>query len=186
MTLDRAGKTPALRTPDHVNHLAVRKLIDQHLVADVHPVAAFVQTELFEDSRRGNATASFLEVPAHRLADILQLRWLLIHQNELHRLVSVRNGCRLLFHDDTWASLDYRHWRHCAVRRKDLRHADFSSDDPVNHDFNPANRSYRPYRTYLYCLPKALISTSTPAGKSSFINASTVCGVGSRMSISRL
>jgi hypothetical protein len=31
-----------------------------------------------------------------------------------------------------------------------------------------------------------LISTSTPAGRSSFINASTVCGVGSKMSISRL
>src|SRR5215207_3932251 len=35
-------------------------------------------------------------------------------------------------------------------------------------------------------LPNALISTSTPAGRSSFISASTVCGVGSRMSISRL
>src|SRR5207249_83566 len=35
-------------------------------------------------------------------------------------------------------------------------------------------------------LPNALISTSTPAGRSSFIRASTVCWVGSRMSSSRL
>src|SRR5215813_1224431 len=39
---------------------------------------------------------------------------------------------------------------------------------------------------YLCSLPNALISTSTPAGRSSFISASTVCGVGSRMSSSRL
>src|SRR5207245_8907514 len=35
-------------------------------------------------------------------------------------------------------------------------------------------------------LPNALISTSTPAGRSSFISASTVCWVGSRMSSRRL
>src|SRR5215207_7630386 len=35
-------------------------------------------------------------------------------------------------------------------------------------------------------LLNALISTSTPAGRSSFMSASTVCGVGSRMSIRRL
>src|SRR5215472_5306414 len=34
--------------------------------------------------------------------------------------------------------------------------------------------------------PKALISTSTPGGRSSFISASTVSGVGSRISIRRL
>src|ERR1043165_7826604 len=133
MTLDRAGKTATLRTPDHVNHFAVSKLIDKHFVADIHAVAAFAHTKLFQDSRRGNAATSLLEVPAHRLGHILQLQWLLIHQTELHRVVSVRTGGRFLLHHDTWASFDYRHWRHRAVRRKDLRHADFSSDDPVNH-----------------------------------------------------
>src|SRR5256886_1875980 len=39
---------------------------------------------------------------------------------------------------------------------------------------------------YFTACPKALISTSTPGGRSSFISASTVSGVGSRMSISRL
>src|SRR5208282_3655824 len=39
---------------------------------------------------------------------------------------------------------------------------------------------------YLCSLPNALISTSTPAGRSSFIRASTVCCVGSRISSNRL
>src|ERR1039457_364547 len=39
---------------------------------------------------------------------------------------------------------------------------------------------------YFVYFPNALISTSTPAGRSSFIKASTVCWVGSRMSSSRL
>src|SRR5439155_8546497 len=39
---------------------------------------------------------------------------------------------------------------------------------------------------HLAAWPNALISTSTPGGRSSFISASTVSGVGSRMSISRL
>src|SRR3989454_9277552 len=40
--------------------------------------------------------------------------------------------------------------------------------------------------SYLCSLPNALISTSTPAGRSSFISASTVCCVGSRISSRRL
>src|SRR5208337_2030264 len=39
---------------------------------------------------------------------------------------------------------------------------------------------------YLCSFPNALISTSTPAGRSSFIKASTVCCVGSRISSKRL
>src|SRR4051812_45916284 len=120
MTLDGAGKTAPLRTSNHVHHFAVRKLIDQHFVADIRAVARLRQTELFQDSRRRNAATSFLKVPAHRFAYILQLQWLLTHQTELHRIVTVRTGCGFLLHDDTWASLDYRHWRHRAVRRKDL------------------------------------------------------------------
>ncbi len=42
--------------------------------------------------------------------------------------------------------------------------------------FWPTTKDERP-TTYLCSLPNALISTSTPAGKSSFISASTVCCV---------
>src|SRR5271157_4976820 len=44
----------------------------------------------------------------------------------------------------------------------------------------------RPHINYLCSFPNALISTSTPAGRSSFISASTVCCVGSRISSRRL
>src|SRR5690349_11304019 len=51
VTLDRARKTAALRAPDHVHHLAISKLIDEHLVADVRAVTTFAQTKLFQDPR---------------------------------------------------------------------------------------------------------------------------------------
>jgi len=38
--------------------------------------------------------------------------------------------------------------------------------------------AFPPSDNYLCSVPKALISTSIAAGKSNFINASTVCGVG--------
>src|SRR5207302_7136221 len=43
-----------------------------------------------------------------------------------------------------------------------------------------------PHTIYLCSFPNAFISTSTPAGRSSFISASTVCCVGSRISSRRL
>ncbi len=43
VTLDRTRETTSLRTPDHVYHLAVGKLIDKHLVADVY--LAFARAE---------------------------------------------------------------------------------------------------------------------------------------------
>src|SRR5204863_793445 len=67
-----------------------------------------------------------------------------------------------------------------AVRVEDLRHAEFSADDACDH-LNSGEQA-----PYLCSFPNALISTSTPAGRSSFISASTVCGVGSKISISRL
>ena len=58
-------------------------------------------------------------------------------------------------------------------RLLDLRHPDLSTDQAVDHLSIPS-------RVHEACWdgPKALISTSTPAGRSSFINASTVSGVG--------
>src|SRR5205823_5438782 len=50
----------------------------------------------------------------------------------------------------------------------------------------PLLTTYNLELPHLAAWPNALISTSTPGGRSSFISASTVSGVGSRMSISRL
>src|SRR5581483_3579513 len=95
-----------------------------------------------------------------------------LFRSKLHRVVTILAAGALLLHDDAWAGLDDCHRSDRAIRREQLRHANFLADDSVNH--------------FSYCFPNALISTSTPAGRSSFIRASTVCGVGSRMSIRRL
>src|SRR5205085_258787 len=92
-------------------------------------------------------------------------------ESELNGIVSIFLF-RLLLNDDTRAGLNngYRHSR--TVSFQQLRHSDLFSQQPGDH--------------FACSRPNALISTSTPAGKSSFIRASTVCGVGSRMSSSRL
>src|SRR6185295_10039648 len=80
-----------------------------------------------------------------------------------------------------------------AVLDVDLGHAHLASQNAV-HRFIPRFETSRQYLSCtvllvrlgrLYFL-KALISTSTPAGSSSFISASTVWLVGSKMSSSRL
>src|SRR5207253_2507438 len=90
------------------------------------------------------------------------------------------------------------------VRVVDLRHSDLATDEsrdwhllfPFDLEvvgpqcgvaFAAAPLGPRPQPVYFECsLPNALISTSTPAGRSSFMSASTVCGVGSKMSSRRL
>src|SRR5205814_9757979 len=120
-------------------------------------------------SRGRIPTARLLKVPAHWLVDRLHCDAPLFNQSALHRVVTILAAGGFFLHHHARTCFDDGHGRDCAIRRKQLRHANFLADDSVNH-----------------CLPKALISTSTPAGKSSFISASTVCGVGSRMSIRRL
>src|SRR5205085_12030550 len=116
----------------------------------------------------GRRHAGLLEVPLDRLADARRAR---LDEADLDRFVAVAGG-GLGLDDDTRTGLDHRAGGDRAVRREQLRHPDLLADDAREH--------------YLCSFPKALISTSTPAGRSSFISASTVCGVGSKMSISRL
>src|SRR4029078_2489786 len=100
------------------------------------------------------------------------LRRLGFDQAELHGLVAV-GLCGLALHDHAWTGLQHRRRLDGPVLGEQLRHADFSADDSGDHGYFPCS------------FPNALISTSTPAGRSSFISASTVCGVGSKMSMSR-
>src|SRR5262249_7241937 len=97
-----------------------------------------------------------------------------LHQAQLHRIVAVL-ARGLPPHHHARTDLQDRHGHHAPVRLKNLRHSNFLSQN-----------SWRHKRAYLCSLPNALISTSTPAGRSSFISASTVCCVGSRMSSKRL
>src|SRR5687767_1474808 len=192
--LDCARKTAALRPANYFNQIAVSKLVYQDLVADICGIRALVQTKLFQNSRGRGAASSLLEVTAHRLCHILQLERLLIDQAQLDCVIAVWTGGGLLLHNDARTRLNNRHGRNRAVRSENLRHANFSTDDSVNHDsisdcrlpiadwyFQFANRILRMNRTaqsqseignwqlaIRYCLPNALISTSTPAGRSSF------------------
>src|SRR5205085_166493 len=101
------------------------------------------------------------------------------------------------------SDLQYRAANKRAVFGEDLRHAQLDSDNPVNRHrlVSLSQRVSLPLdigcalliftaiasnSVYFTACPNALISTSTPGGRSSFINASTVSGVGSRMSMSRL
>jgi hypothetical protein len=68
-------------------------------------------------------------VPFERLA---HLRRLAVDETDLHRFVAVgRRGFAL--HDHTRARLDDRRRNNGAVRREQLRHAEFSADDAVDH-----------------------------------------------------
>src|SRR5213078_2263771 len=81
---------------------------------------------------------------------------------------------RLDLRHDAGTGLEHGGGLNSAVLREQLRHADFLANESCDHCYFPCS------------LPKALILTSTPAGRSSFMSASTVCGVGSKMSSSRL
>src|SRR6201987_6293075 len=72
-----------------------------------------------------------------------------------------------------------KHCRYCFELLK-LCHFDRSEAEWRNLHFEAAPQGRNSY------FVTVLISTSTPAGRSSFISAATVCCVGSRMSIRRL
>ena len=126
----------------------------------------------------------------HGLVDPLRLDEL--HQAQLDRFVAVLlRGAPLHHHAGT--GLQHRAGHGGAVVGEDLRHPQLDSDNAVNHSqflcrppefrvsqFPASSRSIHncgfgitePY--FPPCSPNALISTSTPGGRSSFISASTV------------
>src|SRR2546421_385373 len=136
VALDGAGKSAPLRLADHVDQVSVGKLIDKNLVAHIHLAGGFIQAKFFKNAGRRNSTTCLLKVSPHRLGDVLQFRRSLINQADLHRVITISPGRRLLLYYDAWSSLDDRHRCNSAIRRENLRHADFSSDDSVNHWFN--------------------------------------------------
>src|SRR6185312_10591220 len=136
-------------------------------IAGLGAVAAGGELHLAADA--GRRDVGLLEVSLRRL---VALRRVVLDEPDLHGLVAV--GLRVLrLDDDARAGLDHRRRVDGPVGIEHLSHPDFLSENAGD-------------RHYLCSLPNALISTSTPAGRSSFISASTVCGVGSKMSMSRL
>src|SRR3989442_440416 len=106
---------------------------------------------------------------------------------QLHRVLAVL-AFHAALHDGAWSRLQHRASHQRAVWLEHLGHPQLDSENSVDCHavflFSPETR-VPSIDAYFAAWPKALISTSTPGGRSSFISASTVSGVGSRMSISR-
>src|SRR5690606_9558170 len=76
---------------------------------------------------------------------------------------------------DSWAGLQHRHRHNFAGLVEDLGHAELFAQDSLDL-----------LGRHVFSVLQSLISMSTPAGRSSRMSESTVFGVGSMMSISRL
>src|SRR5205809_766170 len=133
---------------------------------------AVAQAELAQ--RREGAGPRLGELPGERLREALRLGG---READLRSDVAVTLGAA---HGDhrTRPRLDDGHRHEPALPRVDLRHAELPSDEAADHDCCPS-----PALTPAYW---SLISTSTPAARSSLPRASIVCCVGSRMSSRRL
>src|SRR3954449_161031 len=165
VTLHGALKTLALAGADHVHVVLLVEDRGLDLVAGLELLAG-VEAELLQLADRRHA--GLAEVPLLRL---IRLRRLLLDETDLHRLIPIGIGRLALYHQ-AGAGLHHRHRVHRPVLDVDLRHPHLAYQDSFH--------GYSPY------FPNALSSTSTPAGSSSFISASTVWLVGSKMSSSRL
>src|SRR6266478_5471356 len=149
--------------------------------------------------------AGFFKVPGHGLVDALRLDE--FHEPKLRGFVAVFI-LRAALHHHARPRLQHRATDQRTVVGEHLRHPQLDSDNSVDRhclfslcrsmsftsEIGCVLRAILTFlstfncrlSTYFPACPKALISTSTPGGKSSFINASTVSGVGSRISMSRL
>jgi hypothetical protein len=151
---DHAGEALTLGNADHVHVVLFLERVAEDFVARLQLVVA-VERYLREVTHRRHAGA--VEVPlAGAVRAAVGPRF---DQADLDGDVAVLVRS-LLLHDQAGSRLDHRDRHEGAVRREDLRHPDFSSENSSN-----GHGGY---------FPKALISTSTPTGSSSFISASTV------------
>src|SRR5437868_8815107 len=133
VTLNRSGEPATFRLSDDFYDVAIRKLIDEDLVADICTFVRRGQTKLFKDSSRWNSAASLFKVAAHRLVHVLQLHWPIFDQAQLNRVIAILAAGSFFLHDDTGPGLDDGHRSNRTVRGKQLRHANFFADDSVNH-----------------------------------------------------
>src|SRR5882724_9969522 len=203
--LHAALKTLALAHAAYVDELAGLETLHQHAIADFRLVLRFLEAHFLQHLHRRDA--GLLEVPGHGLVHAARLHE--FHEAELRGFVAIRLLGPAL-HNNARPCLKHGAPDQRAVVGEHLRHPQLDSDNPVNRHFPLLSFAACPpladigcvllLRVSLYFLreysvaslpylaacPKALISTSTPGGRSSFISASTVSGVGSRMSISRL
>ncbi len=167
--LHAAGKTLADRGPGHVDELPDHEMVSRDLGADRDQVA-FVHAELGKLAL--GLDLGHREMAAIGLGQVLRLAGA---GAELQRHVAVL-VLRAVGDDLAIGKPQHRHRHMLASVCKDAGHTDLLCDHPGTHVRCPSwSRA-----------AQSLISTSTPAARSSFISASTVCGVGSTISSRRL
>src|SRR4030095_6168277 len=133
MSLNGAGESTTFRLSDNINDFAVSELIDKYLSAYVGTVVSIQKAKLPKNASRRHASASLLKVSAHRLADVLQFRWFVVNESQVHCVGTLAPSRIFLLPHNARSCLNNCDRGNRAISRKDLRHADFSSDDSVNH-----------------------------------------------------
>src|SRR5689334_14374720 len=207
---DTLKPAPLADTNDIDESFAVENL-DQDAIANLHRAIAIgrafnLERHFAHELHRRKIV--FREMSLGRLGQPRLFHKL--DQANLGGLVPVLGG-RLVLRHHARTSLQHRDRADVALRVKQLRHADLLAQNAcylrchfllhpawvaiwrllagtflLVWERPPSAVPRASARVYLCSLPNALISTSTPAGRSSFISASTVCCVGSRMSSRRL
>src|SRR3954469_24191519 len=159
MTLHHALEAFALRLPDDVDRVARLEDVDLHAVSDVR-VAVVAKL----DERPHRRDACFLEVCGRRAGDAAVGD--LLHEADLDGVIAILLGCLFLYHEAR-SGLDDRARDQRAVVGEHLGHppllANYSFDCHVVHLGTLM-------RVRVCYFPNALISTSTPAGSSSFMS----------------
>src|SRR5215470_15665553 len=188
VALDDACETLPERGARDIHHLPDLEDVHTDLRAGLEARRlGFGDPELGDD--RSALDAGLGEVARHRLRDA---RRAALAVGDLHRSVAVGAGL-LDLGDAVIGDVEHRHGKAVAVLVEEPCHADLAADESETHKLHPSTRcpaSRRGpasvgQRTNVRQTHYNLISTSTPAGRSSFISASTVLSVGSMMTIRR-
>src|ERR1700691_1312220 len=163
VALDNAGVAVTLRDSGHVDlvahfeNVASRDRLSERELAFAAALE-LARLDAGRDVRLG-------EMPAHRTGDAVQLA---LAERHLDGFIAIgRRGLNLRHR--AWPERQHGGSAYAASRVGHLGHPDFLSNQSGQH---------RPY--------SSLISTSTPAARSSLPSASIVCWVGSRTSSRRL
>src|SRR5918996_2009344 len=169
--LHDAGEALALAGADDIDDLPGLEQLDRELLAQ-GVLGRVGRAQLDGVPARGDP--GLVEVALHRLGDLARVGRAV---GDLHGVVPVGLWRADLGHD-TRPGLDHRDRDDTVVFVPDLGHAELLAEQALQAGLDVSSHRWR----VLY----SLISMSTPAGRSRRMSESTVFGVGSMMSMSRL
>src|SRR5260370_10056054 len=175
VTVDDALETAALRHAAYLHAVAFGEDCNRDGAARRR---CFARHREAPDDARSDLHAALLHVARERLGCAFRF---LRAEAELRAPLGDRN-------DGARPGLDHRDGHMGAGSVEQPRHSQFSTDQSIHFQtpmFNGSCRGRSMLRPYIVTYYSTLISTSTPAGRSSFVNASTVWDRESTMSLSR-